>query len=59
MQRKCYGNQRTLIFQRGKLGRMGGTKSCGCGEHQRTPENAQEEILHNKSDDTSKHDSIC
>ena len=26
---------------------MGGTGSCGCGEHWRTLENAQEEILHN------------
>ena len=26
---------------------MGGTGSCGCREHQRTLENAQEEILHN------------
>ena len=35
MRQKCYRNWRTLIFQRGKLGGMGGMGSCGCGEHQR------------------------
>ena len=35
MQQKGYGNRKMLIFQRGELGRMGGTKSCGCGEHWR------------------------
>ena len=36
-----------LIFRRGELGRMGGMKSHDCGEHQRTLENAQDEILCN------------
>ena len=35
MQQKGYRNWKMLIFQRGKLGRMGGMGSCGCGEHQR------------------------
>ena len=35
MQQKGYRNWKMLIFQRGKLGRMGGTKSRGCREHQR------------------------
>ena len=38
-----------LIFQRGKLGGMGEMKSCGCGEHRRTLENAWDEILHSIS----------
>ena len=52
MQWKGYRNWRTLIFQRGKLGGMGGTGSHGCGEHRRTPENSQEEILHNSQPST-------
>ena len=44
---KGYGNQKTLIFQRDELGGMGGMKSCGCGEHWRTLENVQDEILCN------------
>ena len=47
MQQKGYGNWKMLIFQRGELGGMGGTKSHGCREHRRTPENAQDEILCN------------
>ena len=47
MRWKGYGNWKTLIFWRGKLGGMGGTKSCGCWEHQRTSENVWDEILHN------------
>ena len=46
---KGYGNRRVLIFWRGELGEMGRTGSHGCGEHWRTLENAQEEILCNRT----------
>ena len=47
MRWKGYGNWKTLIFRRDELGRMGGTKSHGCGEHWRTSESAQDETLCN------------
>ena len=49
IQRKGYGNQRVLIFWKASWGGMGGMGSRGCGEHQRTSENAQEEILCNST----------
>ena len=48
-----------LIFQRGKLGGMGGKKSHGCGEHWRTLENAQDEILHNSISPLGPNPEVC
>ena len=54
MQWKGYRNWKMLIFQRGELGEMDGTKSRACREHRRTLENAQDEILHNRHGDRDR-----
>ena len=38
---------------------MHGMKSCGCGEHQRTMENAQDEILHNSISPLGLNPEVC
>ena len=38
---------------------MGGMGSCGCGEHQRTSENAQDEILHNSISPLGLNPEVC
>ena len=53
MQRKGYGDQKVLIFQRGG---MRGMKSCGCREHWRTSENAQDKILRNTTEEMGPND---
>ena len=56
---KGYGNRRVLIFWRGELGEMGRTGSHGCGEHWRTLENAQEEILCNSISPLGPNPEVC